>query len=192
MIDEEATFEWFGYHSTDWAPKSRKKVVTVCDDCGTMRIVKKKHYRARCRSCAKKGRNHPNWKGGNIKQVCQICGAIRYYKPCDIERGRGRFCSRKCMGKWFSKHIRGEKTSNWKGGTSFEPYCAKFNDEFKEYIRDKFGRICFLCGKTEEDNDRKLDVHHVNGTKRVVVMAIRHVNLCRYVGFATTKCILRK
>jgi hypothetical protein len=60
---------------------------------------------------------------------------------------------------------RGENSPAWKGGISFEPYCYKFNKEFKEYIRDKFGNVCFLCNKTEEENGQRLSVHHVNYDK---------------------------
>ena len=59
----------------------------------------------------------------------------------------------------------GSKNPNWNGGISFEPYCIKFNNALKEEIRDKFGRKCFLCPKTEEENGRKLDVHHVDYNK---------------------------
>ena len=57
---------------------------------------------------------------------------------------------------------------NWvnrRDGISFEPYCIKFNKSFKERIRNTFGRVCFLCGKNELKNGRKLDVHHVNYDK---------------------------
>lgn len=60
---------------------------------------------------------------------------------------------------------RGAEHHNWKGGISFEPYCPKFNDIFKENIRNKFNRVCFLCGKTELDNKCKLSVHHVQYNK---------------------------
>jgi len=59
----------------------------------------------------------------------------------------------------------GKNNPNWQGGTSFEPYCPKFNESFKELIREKFGRICFLCPTTEEENGKKLAVHHVNYNK---------------------------
>lgn len=61
--------------------------------------------------------------------------------------------------------MRGERNCNWNGGKSFEPYCEKFDDTFKESIRDKFNRVCFLCQRTEEENGRKLNVHHVNYNK---------------------------
>jgi len=60
---------------------------------------------------------------------------------------------------------KGEKNPNWAGGISFEPYCPKFSDTLKEEIRDKFGRKCFICPKTEEEEGRKLSVHHVDYNK---------------------------
>ena len=164
MIDEEATFEKFGYYSRDWAPKSHKKVVAVCDDCGKVRIIEKKQYRARCHLCAEKGENNGNWKG-KVRRICVECGVVFPVFPSKIKQGRGKFCSTPCHAKWLSKHRRGENHPNWQGGISFEPYCIKFNNEFKEYIRDKFGRVCFLCQKTEEENGQRLSVHHVNYNK---------------------------
>ena len=65
----------------------------------------------------------------------------------------------------ISEALKGEKSHMWKGGISFKPYCIKFNKAYKAYIRELFGNKCFLCGMTEEDNGRKLDVHHVNYNK---------------------------
>ena len=67
---------------------------------------------------------------------------------------------------------------NWMGGISFEPYCPKFNYEFKESIREKFGRVCFMCGAPE--NGRKLSVHHVNYDKSCLCSEIEceFVPLC--------------
>ena len=65
----------------------------------------------------------------------------------------------------ISESIKGEKNGNWNGGNSFEPYCYLFNKEFKEKVRDKFNRKCFICGKSEEENGKKLSVHHINYNK---------------------------
>lgn len=51
----------------------------------------------------------------------------------------------------------------WKGGKSFEPYCPKFNQSKKEEVRNRFNRTCFICG--ENENGRKLHVHHVDYNK---------------------------
>lgn len=60
----------------------------------------------------------------------------------------------------------GENSASWRGGLSFEPYIIEFNDKFKEYIRIKYNRICFICGKTEKENKKRLVVHHVNYNKK--------------------------
>jgi len=65
----------------------------------------------------------------------------------------------------------GERSSNWRGGISFEPYCPKFNKEFKERVRAFWGYACGNCGKTQSENItksgkvQKLHVHHVNYRK---------------------------
>lgn len=65
---------------------------------------------------------------------------------------------------WVRKRIQlGENNSNWRGGISFEPYCPKFNDEFKERVRAFFGHQCIECGTPQ--NGYKLHVHHVNFNK---------------------------
>lgn len=54
----------------------------------------------------------------------------------------------------------GERNPHWRGGVKEAPYCPKFNNEFKERVRNFFGRKCVGCGAAE--NGRKLSVHHVN------------------------------
>lgn len=44
-------------------------------------------------------------------------------------------------------------------------YCHKFNEEIKEYIRNKYNRLCYVCDKNENTNGRKLDVHHTDLNK---------------------------
>ena len=57
----------------------------------------------------------------------------------------------------------GENAPMWNGGSSFEPYCDKFNRQLKEQIRDEFGRKCFLCDCRE--NGERLHVHHIDYNK---------------------------
>ena len=59
----------------------------------------------------------------------------------------------------------GEQCVNWKGGISYLPYCEKFDEDLKNRVREFFNRCCYVCGKNEIDNKRKLDVHHVNYNK---------------------------
>jgi hypothetical protein len=60
----------------------------------------------------------------------------------------GRFC--------------GEDNPNWRGGLSFGKYCKLFNKKFKEEIRNRFYRKCYLCGKTEVENKAAMSVHHID------------------------------
>jgi hypothetical protein len=59
----------------------------------------------------------------------------------------------------------GDKCYNWKGGISFEPYCEKFNNEFKNRVRAYFGYVCPECGTPQQKY--KLHVHHVTSDKQV-------------------------
>jgi 5-methylcytosine-specific restriction endonuclease McrA len=49
MIDEEATFQRFGYRSTDF---KSKPIIAICDNCGKAREVSE--YSPLCHSCANK------------------------------------------------------------------------------------------------------------------------------------------
>jgi len=70
MINEELTFQKFGYRSTDWALKSNKKLVDVCDKCGAIREVRKADYRGSlCKSCVVKGRPKPEGWGEKHSQT---------------------------------------------------------------------------------------------------------------------------
>lgn len=94
-------------------------------------------------------------------------------------RNVGRVMSAETKQK-ISNAQKGDKGNNWLGGISFEPYCPKFNDRFKEEIREQFNNECFLCGKSESDCDRKLSVHHVTYDKSCLCgdSACKFVPLC--------------
>lgn len=59
-----------------------------------------------------------------------------------------------------------ENNSNWRGGTSNEPYSFEFNEEFRNLIRERDNHTCQLCGKTKEQEGRNLCVHHINYNKK--------------------------
>ena len=62
-----------------------------------------------------------------------------------------------------SCRLLGITREDWDGFGS--TYCELWNEELREYIRDKYNRVCFICGKTEEENGRKHDVHHIDYNK---------------------------
>jgi len=153
-----------GENSPSWAGGKITKVCEYCDE--EYQVKPSKSVQRFCsRECHGKwrsenirGENHPQWKP-DVKKVCEQCG--KEYEIPTWWKGNSRFCSYECMGKQVS----GKNHPQWKGGISFEPYCHKFNEAFKELIREKFGRVCFLCPTTEAENGQKLSVHHTNYNK---------------------------
>jgi len=92
--------------------------------------------------------------------------------------------SEKLSGKnnpYYGVHRYGENSPTWQGGKSFEPYCFKFNFNFKERVREFFNRRCYVCGKTEQENGRRLCVHHVGYDKDVCCNDVKplFVSLCK-------------
>lgn len=63
-----------------------------------------------------------------------------------------------------SDAIMAERNPRWNNGSSFLPYCPKFNNELREEIREAFGRKCYICGTPE--HGRRLAVHHINFDKK--------------------------
>ncbi len=45
-------------------------------------------------------------------------------------------------------------------------YTDRLSEDLKNWIRDRDGRICQICRKTEERNGYALDVHHVDYDKQ--------------------------
>ena len=83
----------------------------------------------------------------------------------------------------------GDKASNWQDGISFEPYCIKFNKEFKDRVRHYFNGCCYVCGIGQSELGRKLDVHHVNYDKMVCCNDVKplFVSLCQSCHSKTLK-----
>lgn len=59
----------------------------------------------------------------------------------------------------------GEKHPNWQGGIANLSYPFEFNDEFKEFVRERYDHICMLCKLTQEQVGHTLNVHHIDYDK---------------------------
>lgn len=62
--------------------------------------------------------------------------------------------------------ISGKNHYLWKDGKSYEPYCPKFNDSFKERARAFWEYRCVLCGELWKGG-RKIHVHHIHKNKKM-------------------------
>ena len=153
MIDEEATFKKYGYHSTDWGEKSHKKVVAVCDGCGAVRFPDKREYYALCPKCAMKnkvgkfcGANNKNW--AQVIKTCKMCGKEYSVKKSQSEKTN--FCSRGCVYDYAADNYSGENSRYWvQRITKVCEYCG---DEYgvAPYLED----ITRFCSRECMDNWR--------------------------------------
>lgn len=105
-------------------------------------------------SKANKGENNPNYGVLSTEE--------KKKKISNSEKGK---YVPKEVGIKISNANKGENHYNWQGGISYEPYCPLFNERFKEEIREKYNRQCFICGLLEELNGNKLSIHHLNYNK---------------------------
>ncbi|MFA5715660.1 MAG: NUMOD3 domain-containing DNA-binding protein [Candidatus Paceibacterota bacterium] len=129
---------------------------------------------------AKMGENNPNFGKPSPKRGTHLTEEHRR-KLSEAKKGKRHSDATKeklsaaMKGRSFTEETRrkmseakkGEKGPAWKGGISFEPYCPKFNNEFKERVRAFFGHKCVECGMSEEENGNKLSIHHVTYNKKV-------------------------
>lgn len=93
MIDEQATFEKYGYYSTDLKPKARKKIVAVCDGCGAIRYPKKCNYRDLCTACVKIGRKMPPFTDEHRHNMSAAKQGIPYEEWTGFS-DRGEYCEK--------------------------------------------------------------------------------------------------
>jgi len=60
----------------------------------------------------------------------------------------------------------GENNYNWAGGPAPGDYPLEFNEKLREFIRRRDNHICQRCGRLQEENRRRLDVHHIDYIKK--------------------------
>lgn len=109
-------------------------------------------------SLFKKGTVIPHKKG---------CGCFRCDpKPLTKEQKKELSKRNERLGIRPPVPMKGKDHWNWKGGTGMKGYAKAFNAELKEFIRDRDGRTCQRCDKTEQENGKKLTIHHIDHNKK--------------------------
>lgn len=178
MIQEQETFKIFNYYPSELMPRSNKPILATCDACDKVRITSKHDYHTLCNSCAQKGRD---------------CSDETKAKLSDALKGNINSLGSKRskeIRELMSKHhadFKGEKHPNWLGGISFEPYCIKFNDKYKNYVRNLFGNECFYVVVQK----RITDVNLVY-TIRIIINSAAVMKLNVYVYLSVYVVILRR
>lgn len=158
----------FGKHHTEESlQKMRKPHPSTQGDGNPMKRpeVRVKHKEAMNRpevrakhSLDMMGENNPAWVE-DVVLICAVCGEEFPLKPWEAKTRK--ICSQTCAGKLQSKRQVGENNPSWHGGTGNFPYAFEFNEEFKTLIRERDDNTCQLCDRTQEEEHRKLSVHHI-------------------------------
>ena len=146
-----------------WTPERRKK--------------QSKRSREHCSENLRKAKLNPAWQESHRKAMQKLSQDPEWLRKTteshrkmtqDPEWQRKHHETMKKVSQdpeWQRNISRGENHYAWRGGISFKPYCPKFNREFRERVRAFFGWRCVVCGKSQEENGRKLNIHHVDYLK---------------------------
>lgn len=144
----------------------RTKIKKICKKCGKVFFTHPNRIKIGqgnycSRLCARSDKRNA------VDKICLICGKPFKARAQQIKTGGGNYCSIKC----FNKSDRNKKTKDrnpmWNNGSSCLPYCQRWTSDLRERVRIFFNYRCVNCGKTQEENGQKLNVHHVNYDKMV-------------------------
>lgn len=86
-----------------------------------------------------------------VNRTCNYCNKEYVTTPKD----NLYYCSLECMGK----DRRGSNHMNWKGGVSLSYGNNWWQNREKVLERDNYS--CVICGKSKEETEDLLDVHHI-------------------------------
>lgn len=99
--------------------------------------------------------------------------------PMNEAQGEKISVTRKLMFQFGVLSLKREKNPAWLGGKSMEEYGPDFDDALKEQVRLASQYKCSLCGCSQVENGRHLDVHHIdydkknNNLKNLVALCVR-------------------
>lgn len=172
MIDEDRTFAEFEYMPSELSHGSNKRVWAICNKCGKERLVYFKEYNKLCQSCSQLGRKFSKETRQKISEANtnkKLSEKTKQKISIAISGKNHPFFGKKLSEehkrKMSNNHadFSGENNPNWRGGISSLPYCFKFNNNLKEYIRNRDNYTCQLCEKVQ--SKIKLSIHHIHYDK---------------------------
>jgi 5-methylcytosine-specific restriction endonuclease McrA len=145
----------------------------ACSQCGKIikrhrDKIKRNEHNFCCRKCYDEwrkvnliGAKNPNFQTPALKTKCATCKKVIWRKPWrigTIDRVR-HFCSLECKYEWHRTVPVGENSPQWRGGA--ERYYGPNWRKQRRRARKRDGYRCRVCGKTQKQNGKSLDVHHI-------------------------------
>jgi len=138
-------------------------VECICAYCGSVTLKTTSEYN---RTIKRGGRffcNHECHGKSKITgrmKACTKCGELFWVKP--YQEKQHNYCSRKCMDSDNSYILRKEQHYRWRDDVTSRPYYRGKNwITIKKQVRERDNHICKICGITELQLGKKLDVHHI-------------------------------
>lgn len=148
------------YCSKNCANNALKKPIEkqYCQRCGKeIEITNDRNYKRKyCNDCITEGRAET--LRNRIKTNCAYCGKELFVIPSIYNKYKHHYCDVKCMAQYFAEHYTGENSPTWKNGKKH--YTGNWKQAREARLElDQY--VCQICGKTEDENGRSLDVHHI-------------------------------
>lgn len=140
--------------------------------------IKGKHHTEEARrklSKAKKGKpnpkmrggNNPQWKGGKVERVCEVCEKKFKVKPSLVKNGGGKYCSTFCYRKTLSERFLGENNPQWKGGIKKVREKIRASLKYRQWRQNVFIRDEFTCQECGEVGGI-LRAHHLKPFEEII------------------------
>ena len=166
----------FGKYNSNYR-HGQASIKHFCKDCGKQISYQVEHKL--CRNCYIKFRMAQHI---TKNYCCKECGN----NICEESALFGTGLCRHCLGNLYSITKIGKNNSNYRNGfyiknnkRKIKFYPTEFNEKLKSFIRNRDNNICQMCGRLEFDNNRKLDVHHIDYNKQNCKES-NLISLCNY------------
>ena len=94
MIDEDWTWEFYGYHSDELSHASEKHIVARCDKCCQYRVLLMHDYSDLCHACVHK----TIYLDIHGRDICKVCGDVLVDDNWTLsQRKRNHHLCKKCV-----------------------------------------------------------------------------------------------
>jgi endogenous inhibitor of DNA gyrase (YacG/DUF329 family) len=141
------------------------EIDVICENCG-IEFKREKHLvdkrknsfcSSKCQHIWRTGKKTTKASGENKK--CLYCGKEFYAYPYEVDIRK--YCSNECKLDYARENgiHAGENCNFWIGGT--DNYRGQNWNYQRSKARKRDNNTCKLCGKTKEENNKNMTVHHI-------------------------------
>lgn len=137
----------------------KKRIIKTCLTCNKkFDLYPSSNKRKYCsRKCYLKIKIKPKFL---LKTLCVFCNEeFSYFSLKNSDQNSKYKACNNCK----NKKRTGKYNPNWRGGLSHKPYSRAFNNELKDYVKERDNHKCVICG--HDGFWEGLNVHHIDYDK---------------------------